>query len=109
MTYAESIQQELDKANFYRIDSTLGNIYNGLGIKEYGLDTPLKNLSGGHREKVFLAKLLLEEPDVLIMDEPTNFLDSIHIEWLTKYLKEFKGAFLVVSHDEGFLNDRAQE
>ncbi len=103
MGYAEAIQIELEKANFYRIDSTLGNIYNGLGIIEYGLDTKLKNLSGGQREKVFLAKLLLEEPDVLIMDEPTNFLDSAHIEWLSKFLKDFKGAFLVVSHDEGFL------
>ena len=105
MNYAEAIQIELDKNNFYRINSTLGNIYNGLGIIEYGLDTKLKNLSGGQREKVFLAKLLLEEPDVLIMDEPTNFLDSIHIEWLSKFLKEFKGAFLVVSHDEKFLMD----
>jgi len=105
MGYAESIQNELDKANFYRINSTLGNIYNGLGIIEYGLNTKLKNLSGGQREKVFLAKLLLEEPDVLIMDEPTNFLDSRHIEWLTKYLKEFKGSFIVVSHDELFLSE----
>ena len=103
LEYAQSIQDELDKSNFYAMNSTLGNMINGLGISEYGMDTHLKNLSGGQRAKVYLAKLLLEEPDVLLMDEPTNFLDVAHIEWLAKYLKEFKKAFVVISHDEGFL------
>ncbi|MBE6137374.1 MAG: ABC-F family ATP-binding cassette domain-containing protein [Erysipelotrichaceae bacterium] len=103
LDYAQSIQDELDKSNFYAMNSTLGNMINGLGIAQYGLDTPLKNLSGGQRAKVYLAKLLLEEPDVLLMDEPTNFLDVAHIEWLAKYLNDFKKAFVVISHDEGFL------
>ena len=85
------------------MNSTLGNMINGLGIASYGLDTHLKNLSGGQRAKVYLAKLLLEEPDVLLMDEPTNFLDVTHIEWLAKYLNDFKKAFVVISHDESFL------
>ena len=103
LSYAEGIQIELEKANFYRMNSTMGNMINGLGISEFGLDTELKNLSGGQRAKVYLAKLLLEEPDVLLMDEPTNFLDVAHIEWLANYLKDFKKSFVVISHDEGFL------
>lgn len=103
LSYAQAIQDELDKSNFYAMNSTLGNMINGLGIAAYGMDTHLKNLSGGQRAKVYLAKLLLEEPDVLLMDEPTNFLDVAHIEWLAKYLNDFKKAFVVISHDEGFL------
>lgn len=103
LSYAQSIQEELEKANFYAMNSTMGNMINGLGIAEYGLDTELGKLSGGQRAKVYLAKLLLEAPDVLLMDEPTNFLDVAHIEWLAEYLKGFKKAFVVISHDAGFL------
>ena len=107
MSYAESIQHELEQSNFYWINSTLGNMVNGLGIAEYGMNTKLGDLSGGQRAKVYLAKLLLEQPDVLLMDEPTNFLDTAHIEWLAKYLKDLKKAFVVISHDEWFLNEIA--
>ncbi len=103
LSYAQSIQDELEKANFYAMNSTMGNMINGLGIADYGLDTELSKLSGGQRAKVYLAKLLLEAPDVLLMDEPTNFLDIAHIEWLANYLKDFKKSFVVISHDEGFL------
>ena len=103
LSRAQSIQEELEKKNFYQMNSTLGNMVNGLGIASYGLDTHLKNLSGGQRAKVYLAKLLLDSPDVLLMDEPTNFLDVAHIEWLAKYLKSFDKAFVVISHDEEFL------
>ena len=103
LNYAQSIQDELDKNNFYWINSTLSNMINGLGLNEYDLNMPLKNLSGGSRAKVFLAKLLLDAPDVLLMDEPTNFLDSSHIEWLSKFLNDFDKAFVVISHDEDFL------
>ncbi len=103
LTRAQSIQEELEKKGFYQMNSTLGNMINGLGISSYGMDTHLKHLSGGQRAKVYLAKLLLEAPDVLLMDEPTNFLDVAHIEWLAKYLKGFDKAFVVISHDEEFL------
>ncbi len=103
LNYAQTIQDELEEKNFYQINSTLGNMINGLGIASYGLNTHLKHLSGGQRAKVYLAKLLLDAPDVLLMDEPTNFLDSGHIEWLAKYLKGFDKAFVVISHDEEFL------
>ena len=105
LDYANSIQEELEKKNFYAINSTMGNMINGLGIAEYGLDTELSKLSGGQRAKVYLAKLLLEAPDVLLMDEPTNFLDESHIIWLASYLKSFKKQFVVISHDEAFLRE----
>lgn len=102
MNKAQAIQDYLDKENFYAINSKIGNIINGLGISNYGLDSMLSTLSGGQREKVYLAKMLLEESDVLLMDEPTNFLDREHILWLIDYLNSFKGAFMVISHDVEF-------
>ncbi len=107
LDYANQIQDELEKKNFYAINSTIGNMINGLGINEYGLDTKLSELSGGQRAKVYLAKLLLEAPDVLLMDEPTNFLDESHIIWLASYLKTFKKQFVVISHDEFFIKEIA--
>ena len=95
MNKANNINDFLEENKFYQIESTLSNVCNGLGITNYGLDTNMKTLSGGQKVKVYLAKQLLEEPDVLLMDEPTNFLDREHIIWLSKYLKSFKGAFIV--------------
>lgn len=105
LTFAQNISDELEKLGFYAINSTLGNMINGLGIDAYGLDTHLNKLSGGQRAKVYLAKLLLDDPDVLLMDEPTNFLDVAHIDWLSKYLKSYQKAFLIISHDEMFLRE----
>lgn len=102
MNRAQAIQDELDKNEFYQINSKIGNIINGLGISSYGLDSHLSTLSGGQREKVYLAKMLLSDSDVLLMDEPTNFLDREHILWLISYLNSFKGAFIVISHDVEF-------
>lgn len=100
-----TLREELERDDFYQIDSKIGRIVAGLGINNYGLNTELKKLSGGQKMKVILAKLLLEEPDLLILDEPTNFLDTIHVDWLVKYLKEYKGNFLIVSHNQEFLNE----
>jgi len=100
---ADNILQTLEEKGFYQIKSKIESILNGLGVK-VDLETPLKTLSGGQRIKVFLAKLLLEEKDVLLLDEPTNFLDEEHIEWLSKYLNNYKNAFIVVSHNQKFLN-----
>ncbi len=96
-------QEILDKNNFYGIESEIRRVASGLGITAMGLDTYLKNLSGGQRAKVILAKLLLQNPEVIILDEPTNFLDKEHIDWLSSYLVTFKGAFIIVSHDYDFL------
>ena len=76
-------QEELEEKNFYAIDSTIQKIASGLGITALGMENNLKNLSGGQRAKVILAKLLLQNPEVLVLDEPTNFLDKEHVEWLS--------------------------
>jgi ATPase subunit of ABC transporter with duplicated ATPase domains len=108
LNYANSIQEDLEKSGYYQMNSTLGNMINGLGLSEYDLSTSLKTLSGGTRAKVYLAKLLLDAPDVLLMDEPTNFLDVEHIEWLAKFLNGFDKAFVVISHDEAFIRSIAK-
>lgn len=99
------IREELETNDFYALNSKVARIAAGLGIINYGMNTVMKNLSGGQKVKVILAKLLLEKPDLLILDEPTNFLDTVHVDWLVKYLKEYKGNFLIVSHNQEFLDD----
>jgi ATPase subunit of ABC transporter with duplicated ATPase domains len=99
-----SIMQEvLDKSDFYSINSKIQAMAAGLGFKEL-LDKEVSALSGGQRTKILLAKLLLEKPDILLLDEPTNHLDEEHIEWLKGYLINYKNAFILISHDNSFLN-----
>lgn len=107
LSRATAIQEELEEKNFYRLKSEVGNIVNGLGIANVDLQTPLGKLSGGQRAKVFLGKLLLAECDCILLDEPTNFLDVRHIEWLTKYLQGYKKSFIVITHDYQFAKDIA--
>ena len=101
---AEKLREKLEDNGFYAINSTIDKAAAGLGITSFGLDSDVATLSGGQRAKVMLAKLLLQNPDVLLLDEPTNFLDKEHIAWLSKYLNNFKGSFILVSHDFEFLN-----
>lgn len=100
-----TIQDILDTSGYYIIDSKISECANGLGLSEIGLDRDVTELSGGQRSKVLLAKLLLENPMILILDEPTNFLDENHIIWLKNFLQEYENAFILVSHDIPFLND----
>lgn len=99
------MREELESKDFYALNSKIARIASGLGVTNYGMNKVLKELSGGQKMKVILTKLLLEEPDLLILDEPTNFLDTVHVDWLVKYLKEYKGNFFIVSHNQEFLND----
>ena len=101
---ASDYQSLLMNRGFYEIESTILKVADGLGITAIGVENLLDSLSGGQRAKVILAKLLLENPDILLLDEPTNFLDIEHVDWLTDYLKNFDGAFLVVSHNFDFLD-----
>ena len=99
------IQSMLEHSGFYSIDSQIEEVADGLGLNEIGLDKEVTNLSGGQRAKVLLTKLLLQNPMILIMDEPTNFLDFNHIVWLKNYLKNYENAFILVSHDIPFINE----
>jgi ATPase subunit of ABC transporter with duplicated ATPase domains len=98
------MQDILEHSGFYNIDSRIEEYANGLGLREIGLDKDVGELSGGQRTKVLLTKLLLENPMILILDEPTNFLDENHIEWLKNLLQNYENAFILVSHDIPFLN-----
>ena len=99
---ASSINDELLRLNFYSIKEEIDKILAGLGISKHYLDTKLTTLSSGQREKVYLAKMLLEENDILLLDEPTNYLDVKYIAWLKDYLNKYPKAFLIISHDESF-------
>lgn len=99
-----SMQEYLDRSGFYDLEARIKKVANGLGVNNFGYDTPVGNLSGGQRAKLMLSKLLLEDLDVMLLDEPTNFLDLEHIEWLKKFLDSFEGTFLLISHDTAFLN-----
>lgn len=105
MDDVSEIQTTLEHHGFYMIDAKIEEVANGLGLGDVGLDKDVTELSGGQRTKVLLTKLLLESPMILILDEPTNFLDVEHIEWLSSYLKNYENAFILVSHDIPFLND----
>lgn len=98
------IQEMLDHSGFYVLDSRIEEYAGGLGLREIGLDKDVGELSGGQRTKVLLTKLLLENPMILILDEPTNFLDENHIVWLKNFLQNYENAFILVSHDVPFLN-----
>ena len=99
-----TIQELLTQHDFYMIDSKIEEVARALGLLEVGLDADVTDLSGGQRTKVLLAKLLLEKPDILLLDEPANYLDVNHIEWLKRYLQEYENAFILISHDIPFLN-----
>lgn len=76
----------------------------GLGFKEEDLDRSPKEFSGGFQLRLHLAKVLINEPDCLLLDEPTNYLDIISIRWLTKFLQNWSGEFLLISHDREFVD-----
>lgn len=104
MAEASEIQDILEANSFYTIDAKIEEVAGGLGLRDIGLDRDVTDLSGGQRTKVLLTKLLLQNPTILILDEPTNYLDAEHIEWLTTYLQNYENAFILVSHDIPFLN-----
>ena len=98
-------QELLDQHDFYMIDAKVDEVARALGLLDLGLDRDVTDLSGGQRTKVLLAKLLLEKPDILLLDEPTTYLDEEHIAWLKRYLLDYENAFILISHDIPFLNE----
>ncbi len=101
--YADLLH-EMEVLDGYSIHHRTEEILQGLGFANADLGKQYKNFSGGWRMRVLLAKMILMNPDVLLMDEPTNHLDLPSIEWLEKYLIHYPGAVVIVSHDRFFLD-----
>lgn len=101
--YAE-LSSYFEARDGYRIDVKIKQVHNGMGFGSTPTDRVISTLSGGEKTRLALAKLLLEEPNLLILDEPTNHLDFETLMWLEDYLKGYKGAIIIVSHDRYFLN-----
>lgn len=101
MTHCTAV---IDAMDAYNMDTQIKKVLNGMGFPADTWSKKAGVLSGGEQTRLRLARLLLERPDILILDEPTNHLDLETMEWLESYLKTYRGAVLVVSHDRYFLD-----
>ncbi|EGP4873468.1 ABC-F family ATP-binding cassette domain-containing protein [Enterococcus faecium] len=99
--YAKA-EEQMNREDAWTTDTNAKIILQKLGISE--LDKKINTLSGGQKKRVSLAQVLIDEPDLLLLDEPTNHLDYQAIEWLENYLKQYRGALLMVTHDRYFLD-----
>ena len=98
------LTEQYEMAGGYETEIKLRKTTEGLLISDAMLKLPFNSLSGGEKTRVILAKILLEEPDILLLDEPSNHLDLAAVEWLEGFLKDYKGTVLVISHDRYFLD-----
>lgn len=104
LTELGDYQTEFEKLGGYDLDVRAKEIITGLGVMPYDHDRDVGLFSGGWRMRIALAKVLIQQPDVMLMDEPTNYLDLESIVWLEQWLKDYKGAVLMTSHDRDFMN-----
>lgn len=100
-----SIQEKIEAADGWEIDSKLEKAMDALRCPPG--DWPVTNLSGGEKRRVALCRLLLSNPDILLLDEPTNHLDAESVAWLERYLHDFPGTVIAVTHDRYFLDNVA--
>jgi len=105
----QHIHETIEGSGWFRRRETVGEVLAGLGFRDSDLDRPLSEFSGGWRMRVALAKVLLENPDIMLLDEPTNYLDLEAREWLEDRLAKYPGGVLVVSHDRYFLDSTVDE
>ena len=105
----QRLQEQYADQGGYTYRSRLRSALLGLGFDERDFSLPVRALSGGQRSKAALAKVLLRESNLLLLDEPTNHLDINSIEWLEGYLGNYRGAFVVISHDRYFLDKVTNE
>ena len=101
------LEEIFQRHDGYTAEARAGEILEGLGFPSEIHRRPLSTLSGGFKLRVLLAQALAGAPDVLLLDEPTNHLDILSIRWLEKFLREYKGAIVVISHDHRFLDNIA--
>ncbi len=100
----DQLHQELLRDNAYHLDHRIERVLHGLGFETDRFDQPVEQLSGGQVNRLMLCKLLLAEPDVMLLDEPSNHLDLESTAWLEKHLAAYTGAAIIVSHDRYFLD-----
>ena len=104
----DGLREEFERAGGYRYESEIRRVLTGLGFRPKDWERPLGELSGGERARASLAIMVLERPDLLLLDEPGNHLDFAALEWLEEYLTRWEGGYLLVSHDR-LLLDRLAE
>lgn len=100
----DRVQHELEIRDAYHLDRKIEQVLDGLGFARAGYHQPVDQLSGGQQNRLLLAKLLLAEPDLMLLDEPSNHLDIEATQWLESFLAESRQAVLLVSHDRYFLD-----
>ncbi|MDR2602262.1 MAG: ABC-F family ATP-binding cassette domain-containing protein [Spirochaetaceae bacterium] len=101
--------EKIEESGYLRREKEIYQVLTGLGFKEKDMERRCEEFSGGWQMRIALAKVLLKKPDVLILDEPTNYIDIEARIWLLKWLKAFPGALLIVSHDRYFLDSLVTE
>jgi ATP-binding cassette ChvD family protein len=99
------VQEQIDSANLWELDRKIEIAMDALRLPP--AEAQVTNLSGGEKRRVALCRVLLEEPDMLLLDEPTNHLDAESVAWLERYLAEFPGTVVAVTHDRYFLDNVA--
>lgn len=107
MEYGE-LMTRFELLGGYTIENEMQAILAGLGLAHFALDTPISILNGGATTRLSLARLLLSRPALMLLDEPTNYLDIEALDWLETFIHSFDGAVLVISHDRMFLNHTVQ-
>ncbi len=98
------LQELVEDSNYYRRAASISMVLEGLGFEQGDIERPVQEFSGGWQMRVALAKVLLSHPDIILLDEPTNYLDIEARTWLEAWLLNFKGGYLLVSHDRYFLD-----
>jgi ATP-binding cassette subfamily F protein 3 len=105
----QHLDESINDSGYWRRRERIVEVLVGLGFVEADMNRPVGELSGGWQMRVALAKVILENPDIMLLDEPTNYLDIEARDWLEGYLRSFKGGFVVVSHDRSFLDATVRE